>query len=80
MIQLNRIAAMEAAFDRACASMIAGRPNEDALRTLSAYMDSGEWLQDYEADEAGLLPRDMQRGVLSQDALYNLLTEWKDRK
>lgn len=29
--------------------------------------------EDYEADERGELPPDMKRGVLSQDALYNLL-------
>ena len=64
--RLNRITAMEVAFDR--------RTPED-LSVLAAYMDSGEWRSDYEADEQGLIPRCMKRSVLSQDGLYNLLQE-----
>ena len=64
--RLNRITAMEVAFDR--------RTPED-LSVLAAYMDSGEWRSDYEADEQGLIPRCMKCGVLSQDGLYNLLQE-----
>lgn len=45
------------------------------LETLTAYMDSGQWLKDYEADEAGEIPSDLKRGVLSQDALYDLLRQ-----
>ena len=48
------------------------------IRTLSYYMDSGLWLSDYEADERGELPRDMKRGVLSEDGLYNLLCDWEN--
>lgn len=48
------------------------------LALLDEYYTSGEWLEDYEADEAGLLPKDMKRGVLSQDGLYDLLEEWQD--
>ena len=44
----------------------------DALRE---YVDSGLWLSDYEADERGELPSDLKRGVLSQDGLYDLLSE-----
>lgn len=43
------------------------------IQELTAYMDSGLWLQDYECDERGELPSDLQRGVLSEDGLYNLL-------
>ena len=38
-------------------------------------MESGQWQKDFEADEAGLVPRDLPREVLSEDALYNLLAE-----
>lgn len=68
--RLNRIAAMEAAFDRASRT-----PADADVEALAAYMDSGHWLADYQADEAGLIPRCMKRGVLNQDALYNLLQE-----
>ena len=45
------------------------------MQVLTEYMDSGQWLQDYECDERGELPRDLKRGVLSQDGLYNLLCD-----
>ena len=68
--RLDRIAAMEAAFDR--------HAPED-MPILSAYLD-GEWRADYEADEQGLIPRCMKRGVLSQDGLYNLVTDWEGER
>ena len=43
------------------------------LQTLTGYYESGQWLRDYELDEKGLLPRDLKRGVLSQDAVYHFL-------
>ena len=48
-------------------------PEAETRRLLEAYCTSGEWLEDYTADEAGELPPDLKRGVLSQDALYDLL-------
>lgn len=50
-------------------------PDPEKLRLLEAYYTSGEWQDDYEADERGELPPDLKRGVLSQDALYNLLED-----
>lgn len=47
----------------------------EKLRLLDAYYTSGEWRDDYEADERGELPPGMKRGVLSQDGLYDLLEE-----
>lgn len=43
------------------------------LQALTGYYESGQWLRDYELDEKGLLPRDLKRGVLSQDAVYHFL-------
>lgn len=48
---------------------------DQKLRMLENYYTSGQWRDDYEADEQGLLPDDLKRGILSQDALYDLLTE-----
>ena len=45
------------------------------LSELEAYYGSDAWMRDYEADEKGLLPRDLKRGVLSEDAVYDLLTD-----
>ena len=51
---------------------------ENALRELEAYYGSKEWKQDFADDEAGLLPQDLKRGVLSEDGIWNLLEEWKE--
>ena len=48
---------------------------QQKVEILTNYMDSGQWLADYEADERGELPRSLKRGVLSQDGLYNLICE-----
>ena len=48
---------------------------EECYNTLCRYMESGLWLSDFEADERGELPQDLRRGVLSQDGLYDLLSE-----
>ena len=46
---------------------------KDELEVLKDYMESGEWKEDYDADESGQVPSDLKRGVLSEDSLYNLL-------
>jgi hypothetical protein len=48
-----------------------------AISILESYYTSPAWLSDFEADEAGLLPPDLKRGVLSEDGIYNLLEEYK---
>lgn len=48
-----------------------------AIFILEAYYTSPAWRADFEADEAGLLPPDLKRGVLSEDGIYNLLEEYK---
>ena len=50
----------------------------DAIRQLTRYYGSDEWRRDLAADEAGLLPRDLKRGVLSEDGIWNLLSDLKD--
>ena len=47
----------------------------DQLKALSEYYSSDSWKRDYAADEAGLLPKDLKRGVLSEDGIYTLLEE-----
>ena len=48
------------------------------LYELTSYYESGQWLKDFEADERGELPKDLKRGVLSEDGVYNLLSEFKE--
>ena len=64
----ERIKHMEALFDRALET-------KELPRELSDYYFGGQWLLDYQADERGELPKDLKRGVLSQDGLWNLLEE-----
>ena len=50
------------------------------LKELEAYYTSPEWKEDFEADEAGLLPEGLKRGVLSQDGINDLLDRFRDLK
>ena len=66
--RIERVEQYERLFDEAASSR-----DPDKLRLLDAYYTSGEWREDYEADERGEFPPDLKRGVLSQDALFDLL-------
>jgi hypothetical protein len=48
---------------------------EDEIDELNTYYMDGAWREDYEADEKGKIPKDLKRGVLSQDTLFDLLEE-----
>ena len=45
------------------------------ISILSDYYQSDDWKQDFEADENGLLPTDIKRGVLSEDGIWDLLDD-----
>ena len=47
----------------------------EPLAALDAYYGSRDWLGDLEDDARGRLPADLKRGVLSQDEIYDLLTD-----
>ena len=66
--RIERLEWYERLFDEAAASH-----DPEKLRLLDACHASGQWREDYEADELGELPPDLKRGVLSQDALFDLL-------
>ena len=51
---------------------------QEALQELEAYYGSEEWKQDFADDDAGLLPKELKRGVLSEDTIWNLLEEWRE--
>lgn len=48
------------------------------LEELNDYYTSELWQKDFSDDEQGKLPRDLKRGILSEDAIYNLMTEQSD--
>ena len=83
--QLRRIAHFESLFDEISAAVLALRRAEEALERLRpavdelrAYYESDAWKRDFSDDEAGLLPRDLKRGVLSEDGVYLLLEELEE--
>ena len=47
---------------------------EEEIRELELYYTGGQWQKDFADDEAGKLPRDLRRGVLSEDAVFDFLT------
>ncbi len=57
---------------------MAGQAFMDAQRSiweLSAYYGSQDWWDDFHASENGELPDDLKCGVLSEDGVYNVLSE-----
>lgn len=82
--QIERIQKMEQLLDKAWVAVskgcITSNEHEEiqrAIDILSDYYGSDTWKQDFADDEAGLLPKDLKRGVLSEDAIWNLLADWQ---
>ena len=83
-VQIERIQKMEQLLDNAlaiiskeCITSIEYEETQRAIDILSDYYGSDTWKQDFADDEAGLLPKDLRRGVLSEDAIWNLLADWQ---
>lgn len=72
---IERITYFEDIMERVQAMDSSSPEREKLLGELSDYYNSDEWKRDFAADEAGLLPKDLKRGVLSEDGIYNLLEE-----
>ena len=78
----ERVSAMSAAFRRLDAIVAELNDRLEALEgarediaALKEYQESGQWLKDFEADEAKRIPEGTDRAVLSEDGLYNLLSD-----
>ncbi len=85
MEQIERIKQMELHLDRASSAVMqlsAALDNyidvQESISVLDEYYSSDDWKQDYADDEAGLLPPNLRRGVLSEDAVWNLLSDTKE--
>ena len=70
--KLNRC---RAAVDNLTDALDAFNAVQADLCALEAYYGSSDWFSHLAADERGELPSDLRRGVLSQDALYDLLQD-----
>ncbi len=53
---------------------------QDALQELDTYYGSDTWKQDFSDDEQGRLPNTLKRGVLSEDAIWNVLEDYRTLK
>ena len=85
MEQIERIKQMELRLERAATAVMelsAALDKYAAIRedikSLSDYYGSEQWKQDFADDEAGLLPNYLKRGVLSEDGIWNLLSDAKE--
>jgi len=82
--QIARIRQMERRLDKALAAvkrLEAALDKYQAVQedivALDEYYGSELWRQDFADDEAGRLPEGLKRGVLSEDGIWNLLTDCK---
>ena len=82
MERIERIKQMEACLEQASSavkelSAALGQYDEarEAIEKLDKYLGSKQWKQDCKADEEGKLPKDLKRGVLSEDGIWNVLEE-----
>jgi hypothetical protein len=51
---------------------------KEDVAELSKYYGSELWKLDFAADKAGKLPPDLKRGVLSEDGVWNLLSDYRE--
>ena len=83
LLQVERIRWMEQRFDKALAAIKDGSADslkaiQEDVAELSKYYGSELWKLDFAADEAGNLPPDLKRGVLSEDGIWNLLSDYRE--
>lgn len=80
--QIERIQHYEALLDRVdrangvlARALEAFEKTEALCAELDEYLASDAWKQDYDDDEAGRLPAELKRGVLSEDGIFYALEE-----
>ena len=82
LLQIERIKWMEQRFNNALAAIKDGSADslkaiKEDVAELSKYYGSKLWKQDFAADN-GILPPDLKRGVLSEDGIWNLLSDYRN--
>lgn len=85
MEQIERIHQMELCLEQASsavmqlsAALSQYAEAMDAIDALGKYYGSEEWRKDFADDEAGLLPTELKRGVLSEDGIWNVLSDSRE--
>ena len=83
--QITRIRQMErrlntalAAVKRLTTALDKWEAAQEAIAALDEYYGSDMWRQDLADDEAGLLPEGLKRGVLSEDGIWNMLSDYRE--
>ncbi len=83
--QTERIKRMEQCLDRASQAVMKLSAALDdyqyaqtAIDELSDYYGSDIWKQDLDDDQQGRLPKELKRGVLSEDGIWNLLEDCRE--
>ena len=83
LLQIERIKWMEQRFDKTLTAI--KDKSADSLNAikedvaeLSKYYGSELWKLDFAADEAGRFPSGLKRGVLSEDGIWNLLSDYRE--
>ena len=84
---IERIQEMEEILDRASrvmdeleskvAELEALQPD---IQKLEKYYTGKNWKSDLKLDEEGKLPKDLKRGVLSEDGIYDLFERYRELK
>lgn len=81
--QIERITEYEKILDEAN-FLLESDPDSDILSSLTTaletYYTGPLWKKDFADDEAGLLPKSLKRGVLSEDGISDLLTRYDETK
>ncbi|MBR0533077.1 MAG: DUF4298 domain-containing protein [Bacteroidales bacterium] len=73
-LQSARMREVQRAYRQVLDGLEALEAQEDNIKALEDYLDDG-WQADYEADERGEIGKTVDRSVLAQDTLYDLLED-----
>ena len=68
----NRLSKVVATLTEQAEELEAIAPDVDLLKD---YLASRQWIKDFEADERGKIGAGVDRSVLSEDGLYNLMRD-----
>lgn len=79
-VQIARVKRMEEILGKSNAAVLELRQALDRyialtedISELEQYYSGGQWQKDFADDEAGRLPQNLKRGVLSEDSVYDFL-------
>lgn len=69
----ERLDRIQSVLEKLSSSLEEYRSISKDIKDLEKYYTGKNWKEDLKLDEEGKLPKDLKRGVLSEDAIYDLL-------